>query len=546
MEQARVVVVGAGPAGLVAGLSLEQQGIASIILEREPGIVEDPRGVYLAADAVRILYALGLGPDMPKIGHGILDVHKDSLQQTVPTGILQIQPELGCEVESLRQDGDGAIIEYKDSNGSKNTLQTEWLIGADGKRGVVRKTFLEKVADIRQVHSSYRYEGTWIAANLKLSLPTPETHPDFPAWKLGMSPQEVYDLFWPKGWHFCSPPGKPTATGRFGPHEQRYWRIAMGASHSNDNQDGRQQWPFTFTHKIVNRWYHRKTVLIGDAAHVFPPFGGQGIASGIRDAHQLAWRIALIENASSSNATQLSSDAILEAWSKERTQSVADAAYLTKMNGTLCNNASPMLFTVIHFIQWVVKLLFPSAEDYDPQALGERNGMRNLAGGFFLSKHGGGLRIPQVFVDTIMKGTVKSDEFFVSAPSPMQILVLVRGDGKPQSGRHAIRTLLDKHQVPHGVISPDATSTLSLAPCSPESVGSFAERSVRKASLTPLRRLNKRQARPGYSVDVFDTRLGKSTQYVILRPDFYIFATARDERELGVCLQGLKGMLEVS
>jgi 2-polyprenyl-6-methoxyphenol hydroxylase-like FAD-dependent oxidoreductase len=41
----------------------------SIILEKESDIVEDPRGVYLAADAIRILYALGLGDVMPKIGH---------------------------------------------------------------------------------------------------------------------------------------------------------------------------------------------------------------------------------------------------------------------------------------------------------------------------------------------------------------------------------------------------------------------------------------------------------------------------------------------
>jgi 2-polyprenyl-6-methoxyphenol hydroxylase-like FAD-dependent oxidoreductase len=115
-------------------------------------------------------------------------------------------------------------ITYTAADGKAEKLHATWLIGADGKRGVVRKTFLEKIADIRQVHSDYRYEGTWVAANLHITLPTKETHPDFPAWELGMSPNEVYDLFWPKGWHFCSPPGKPTATGRFGPHEQRFWR----------------------------------------------------------------------------------------------------------------------------------------------------------------------------------------------------------------------------------------------------------------------------------------------------------------------------------
>lgn len=45
-------------------------------------------------------------------------------------------------------------------------------------------------------------------------LPFPESHPTFPLWDLGYTPDEVYDLYWPRGFHFCAPPGKPTARGR--------------------------------------------------------------------------------------------------------------------------------------------------------------------------------------------------------------------------------------------------------------------------------------------------------------------------------------------
>lgn len=132
MEKAHVVIVGAGPAGLVAGLSLAQQGVRvrrahhrglqrkapladnkqSIILERDREITQDPRGVYLAGDAIRILWSLGLGKEMSTIGHELqavhfhkssfantpfhsLDLSGDSLQQSVPTGVLQVQPKLG-------------------------------------------------------------------------------------------------------------------------------------------------------------------------------------------------------------------------------------------------------------------------------------------------------------------------------------------------------------------------------------------------------------------------------------------------------------------
>ena len=56
----------------------------------------------------------------------------------------------------------------------------------------------------------------------------------------------------------------------------------------HDCIDIRRCRPFTFCQKVVNKWFHKRTVLIGDAAHVFPPFGGQGIACGIRD--QMLWR----------------------------------------------------------------------------------------------------------------------------------------------------------------------------------------------------------------------------------------------------------------
>jgi hypothetical protein len=89
--------------------------------------------------------------------------------------------------------------------------------------------------------SSYPYDGTWVAANLHITLPTPESHPDFPLWKLGYTPDELWDIFWPDGFQyvseifdrrnnvlsvssFCRHPTMPIATGRFGPKASRYWR----------------------------------------------------------------------------------------------------------------------------------------------------------------------------------------------------------------------------------------------------------------------------------------------------------------------------------
>lgn len=499
----------------------------------------------------------------------------------------------GCEVKRLADLDDGTEVTYIDHNGSTKRIRTTWLIGADGKKGVVRKTFLEPLADIRQVESDYRYEGTWIAANLKISLSTPETHPDFPAWKLGMTPEEVYDLFWPKGWHFCSPPGKPTATGRFGPLESRLWRHEFRQENYSEQKTDAEDllWehltpmisrkadskgrrfdktttyprdcievlrcrPFTFAHKVINKWHYKRNVLIGDAAHVvsrvltqcfglvftngdtqFPPFGGQGIASGLRDAHQLAWRIAILEK--TPNASISRTEKILDAWATERAQSVKDAALFTKLNGQLCNYRRPLLLPVMKTVEWFWTSILGS-QPPDIQDKSERRGYQGLSRGFFLHDYGGGRRLPQIYVNTLFESQVLSDSIFTAQDSPLRLLILHRDSQSPENG---LKDLLSDVGVPEEILSPKSIIHMSITPCRPERTGPCAEPETRKVSPAPLRNLSEKEARPGYDVAAFENRLGKEARYVIVRPDFYVFAVARSLGELRGCLEGLKGMI---
>lgn len=213
----------------------------------------------------------------------------------------------GCTVESHEMHPSHMTIEYQDQHGKHHFIDCSWLIGADGKRGIVRKYFLEPDAGIKQVDGRYTYEGTWVAANLKITAPTPGSHPELPFWKMGMNPNDVYDLYWPDGWHFCNPPGKPTAGGRIGPQKNRFWRWEFAELKWDDSMDAEallwehltpmltrnkaengtrfpngavtfprdciEIWrcrPFTFCQKAVNKWSDRRRILIGDAAHVFP------------------------------------------------------------------------------------------------------------------------------------------------------------------------------------------------------------------------------------------------------------------------------------
>ena len=109
-----------------------------------------------------------------------------------------VELRTGCEVVSREEAGENTVVGYIAPDGSKRFISTLWLVGADGKRGVVRKKFLEPEG-IRQEDGAWTYVGTWVAANLSITTPTPESHPSFPLWRLGYTPQQVHDAFWPSG-----------------------------------------------------------------------------------------------------------------------------------------------------------------------------------------------------------------------------------------------------------------------------------------------------------------------------------------------------------
>lgn len=80
-----------------------------------------------------------------------------------------------------------------------------------------------------------QYEETWVALNWKLHLPTTETHPSFPLWALGYTPEEVYDLFFPADFRFLCNPKRPAVCGRFGRHEDRLWRFEFVVAPDEDD-----------------------------------------------------------------------------------------------------------------------------------------------------------------------------------------------------------------------------------------------------------------------------------------------------------------------
>ena len=516
----------------------------------------------------------------------ILNFERDVLNQSVPTGIFQVQPRLekameqhirqssfctlkrGCLAEALESEGASNVLTYTDEFGQQRKIRSQWLVGADGKKGIVRKQFLERQAGIRQADGVFHYEGTWIAANLKIHLPNPDTHPDLSFWKLGLTPQQVYDLYWPEGWHFCSPPGKATATGRFGPYKERLWRHEFAEEEWNDSKDPdallwehitpmitrsndaqgnrfsggdttyprdcieiRRNRPYTFVHKVVNKWFDGNRVLIGDAAHVYPPFGGQGIASGVRDAHQLAWRLAIIINNPTINWP--ATEKVLKAWEIERRQSIDDAARQTMMNGKLCNEPESLGFFLFRHLEWAKKMIPFLPQGPDPQSEAEESGFRKTAGGFFIAELGGGGKLSQIYIKDAGGKPRLSDRILRHEQAAMTLLVIGE-DGKRLEGE--IRTAIRAAGLPPTILGEDSVVQFHPSAATFQKDGNVVH-AVKKEELRP------HQAPKGYSEKGFTDRLGSGAKMAILRPDFYVFARMEMVAELEFALRELRRML---
>jgi 3-(3-hydroxy-phenyl)propionate hydroxylase len=314
------VIVGAGPTGLAAATLLAQRGLPVVLLERHLEAFPDPRAVHLDDEVLRILQQLGIGEEFlaisrPAAGLRLLDARHRVIAEFrrdqragrhgYPQASLFDQPELdrllrrnllrypqaelrsGVEVTGLDQPAGPVRVHFRDvAGGARGTLQAAAVLGCDGAASAVRGFIGARLDDLR-------FEERWLVLDLRTSTPL----------RVWDGVEQVCDprraaTFMRIGadryrWEFRLHPGE-SAAGLSTPDRLRALLAPWLGDHPDAELELRRGAEYTFQARLADRWRAGRVFLLGDAAHLTPPFIGQGLGSGLRDAQNLAWKLAAV------------------------------------------------------------------------------------------------------------------------------------------------------------------------------------------------------------------------------------------------------------
>jgi len=314
MNDCDVAIVGYGPTGMALAALLGQLGRRVVVLERHAGLYNLPRAACFDDEIMRTFQKLGL---IDEIGRGaevqpgyewvngagqiLVDFQYDN---PAPGGwaalYMMFQPHIeavldrhdkslptveicqGVTVTEIEQNEDAVTLRGAGANGEPVSLRARYVVGADGGNGFTRRTFGQSLDD-------YGFQENWLVCDFRLRgtvLP-----PRFRQVCDPVQPIAIVNIG--PGYHRFSFMLDPDETAEKATQHEGVWSRVRKYLTKNDAEIIRVA-NYIFRSRIVERWRHGRLFLAGDAAHEMPPFLAQGMCSGIRDAHNLAWKLDLV------------------------------------------------------------------------------------------------------------------------------------------------------------------------------------------------------------------------------------------------------------
>ena len=309
-----VLVVGAGPVGVTLANLLGTYGVATLVVDRSPEILDYPRAVGLDDEAMRTFQAAGVAqallPDMiQNVPMRMYSARKECFAEILPSTrefgwcrrnlfsqplgeralraglqrFAHVQLELGTELVALAQDADGVDATLRDARGRERRVRAGHLVAADGGRSTVREALLRIPFDGRT------HPRKWVVIECD------QDPLDAPYTALHCEPARPYVcLRLPYGlrrWEFMLFPGED-GEQMLAPAKVRELLGRHVADPGRLNVIRARV--YTHNSRVARQFVHGRVCLTGDAAHITPPWIGQGLNAGLRDAFNLAWKLAWI------------------------------------------------------------------------------------------------------------------------------------------------------------------------------------------------------------------------------------------------------------
>jgi 2-polyprenyl-6-methoxyphenol hydroxylase-like FAD-dependent oxidoreductase len=312
-----VLIVGAGPTGLMLANQLARRGIRVLIIDRHAGPAVQTRALGVQARTLEIYQKLGIvdrALELGKRGNGadlwaqgrrmahvplgdagsevtpypyILILGQDDNERIMGTRLADwgVAVQWNTELVGLEQEGEGVIATLKMADGTTRKISAAWVGGCDGAHSAVRE--LNGIG-----FPGAPYEHIFFVADVTMTGT--------------MVPDEVNVYLWREGFHLLFPM-----------RGQDHWRVVGIVPEALRGRDDltfddvvpslhRQaqaglsfsgcSWFSTYRihHRVAARFRNGRCFLLGDAAHIHSPVGAQGMNTGLQDAYNLAWKLALV------------------------------------------------------------------------------------------------------------------------------------------------------------------------------------------------------------------------------------------------------------
>ena len=331
-----VAVVGYGPVGSVLAILLAQLGRTVVVLERWPQPYPLPRAVHMDHEVARILQSCGMGDQLGVItepahvyewrnaaGTTLLRFGRvgdsasgwpESLMFNQPAleallderarRLLGVQVRRGAEVTGIDRDGDAVVVHT--TGGA--SVRARFVVGCDGANSTVRTLTGLPVED-------FGFYFDWLIVDVVLDEPrvfdptnVQICDPARPTTAVSGGPGR-------RRWEFMRLPGETIEELN---DENRAWALLAAWGVTRENATLERHAVYTFSARHAHQWRDGPILIAGDAAHLMPPFAGQGMCAGIRDAANLAWKLDLVLGG-------LAPDALLDTYQQERLPSARQA-----------------------------------------------------------------------------------------------------------------------------------------------------------------------------------------------------------------------------